>query len=756
MVTKKTAKKVARKKKITKKKIVRLNINESFSEVNQENNLKQNFTSIGKSGTFVSGGRHQGDHITTLDGVLGQIEYEKMMRSDTQVRKIYHSMANPIRSAKWDITPASDDPKDLEVAALIKQILFKDIPGGWKKKLDEILSYPMKGFALFEIVHRNYDIKPFGPYTGLANMGFRDQRTLEEWEYDRDTEALKRVKQRQTGDLSVDDWMPADTLIIFYNEQKGKDLGYPLARMLYGPYKRKLLVKQLQIIGVERTALPVPHVELPDGVRLDSAEAIAAQEQLEAFTGGEQAYFMTPFGWKLTYNTANIFDPSKTQVVVKSENEEMAGAIVAMFLEMGLGGNSGNQAGTESSIDFFYKGLVYLADNIADTINTCLIPSLVRMNYGDTIEVMPELTHSGITEEAGKELMDIVTGYTNAGVIQNDEGLEDHIRKVHNLPKKAEGEKLENQKTKPGTPDPDPDETENEVIELANKRKAKNARTLINSQSERVSAILRENLIFTANKYIADTLKFYKQLPENKKQNATSKVVPGGSAKLKKALRAVFTDISNLALDMARTEVPVKGDIKLSMHNDKFLMRLTQKYGDYSEIKLNDFSQLPAHIQVLIGKQADLITKSTVEELENRIAFQFSSSELNTNDPDLLKQDMENTATKYVNDATKVKATNVTSTLINESRETFFFNDEVLEEIHSFTFTNPSPVSPICVELTGTTFETNDVDSLRFSPPLHHNCKSYLRANLKSSKGVNRLDVTSLSPSAKAKKSITL
>ena len=37
-----------------------------------------------------------------------------------------------------------------------------------------------------------------------------------------------------------------------------------------------------------------------------------------------------------------------------------------------------------------------------------------------------------------------------------------------------------------------------------------------------------------------------------------------------------------------------------------------------------------------------------------------------------------------------------------------------------------------------------------------HNCKSYLRANLKTSKGSDRLEVSTLSPTAKARKSITL
>ena len=37
-----------------------------------------------------------------------------------------------------------------------------------------------------------------------------------------------------------------------------------------------------------------------------------------------------------------------------------------------------------------------------------------------------------------------------------------------------------------------------------------------------------------------------------------------------------------------------------------------------------------------------------------------------------------------------------------------------------------------------------------------HNCKSYLRANTKDLRGIDQLEVSTLSPSAKAKKSITL
>jgi hypothetical protein len=165
---------------------------------------------------------------------------------------------------------------------------------------------------------------------------------------------------------------------------------------------------------------------------------------------------------------------------------------------------------------------------------------------------------------------------------------------------------------------------------------------------------------------------------------------------------------------------------------------------------------LPAHIQVLIGTEAELVSKSATEELTNKVAFQFSSMAVKVSDPNMIKQSMEDAADDYIEKATAIKGANVSATLVNEARDTFFFDDDVIDEIHSFTFTNPDPKTLICRELTGTVFKTNDAESLRFTPPLHHNCKSYLIANLKTSKGAKSLEVSTLSPTAKAKEGITL
>lgn len=720
-----------------------------------------NYTEVGRSGTFISSFIVQNDYLSELNGVSGQEIYTEMLLSESQIRKVYHAVSNPIKSAKWSIEPASGEKADIEAAALIEHILFHDLPDGFTSKLDEILTFPWHGHAVFEVIHKNRTHKKFGPYTGLANLAFRDQRSLDKWIFS-SAGILERIHQIQSGDVAVDVDLLAENLLIFYNEKKGNDNGYPFCRMMYGNHKRKLLYKQLQAIGIERAAIPVPHLLLPDTIDYTSDEYADAVAQLAAFTQAEQAFFITPAGYDLKYNQTGTFDPSKVQVAIKAENEEIAGSVVAMWLEMGIGGNSAVGSSTSESIGFFRAGIEYIADKIKDKINLELIPNLIALNFGDTLEVLPKLIHNGISDEAGKELMEIVTGYVEKGVITPDPLLEDHLRKAHNLPKKVEGTALENQTVeKPAesaSPETVTNETisKNEEVQLSSKDKIKNPKQLIDQQASKVSETIKSNLSFISSKYINDVMASYRKLPNDKKQKATDNTRVGGAVSFKKDLKRVLTETVNMAIDLARTEVPSKKNIELSNH-ERDVLRMVEKFGDISEIKLSEFSKLPGYLQILLTKQSDLISSDAIADLKNRLDFSFSSIEVKTVSEEIIQQALEEEATAYLNSgAMVVKGVNASSIMVNEGRDAFFFEPDVLEEIHSFTFVNSDPKAPICKELAGTTFNTNDAESLRYTPPLHHNCKSYLRANLKESKGVERLQISSLSPSAEAKKSITL
>lgn len=699
----------------------------------------------GNSGTSITSMVYQNEYLSELTGVEAHTIYNKMRRSDPQVRKVLSAITSPIKAATWSFEAASTEEKDVKAAALMERIFFTDLD--YDHKLGEILTFLAHGFSIFEVIHENKTSQEFGAYTGLANLAFRNQATITEWKIDGRTSQLTDVHQEQSGDNEVDVWLKTDTLLMFFNEREGDDNGFPLLRPLYGPYKRKLLIETLKMIGIERSAIPTPTLRVPQKISPKDEEYKAAVAVLSGFTSAENSYITYPEGWELELNQNTGFDPMKLEDSIKREDEKMAGAILATFLELGTGGNGGAYALGENLEQFFAQVISSFAKGIANTINTRLIPNLIRLNFGDSIEVMPKLVFNGITDKVGKEFMEIVTGYTNAGIIQKDEPLEDHVRKVHSLPKKAEGTMLENQESNDEISDGDTDAEDNSTtvveeedstneepsspVELSEKIKLAEAKTpkgLISQESMTINEVMKSNLQFIGEKLVADIVRKYKQLPENSKLKAIDNIKLGGTAKYKRQLKGTLTTTSTKALEQVKLEVPGASDVKLK--NDEDFFKLLDKYGTIKFTE-HEFSALPAHVRKLITLQSNRIVDRQAGELEDRVAFTFMQTEQSTDSAAVVEKELSDAADKYVNSpAISTAATNVSSTLINQTRNEFFFDDEVLEEIYAFRFNNADPKASICKRLAGQVFAKNDAEFMQYSPPLHHQCKSYLSAVL--------------------------
>lgn len=736
--------------------------------------LKLNTKEKGTSGTDISALVYQSEYLNELIGVEAHTIYNKMRKSDTQVRKVMSAVISPIKAATWSIPPVSDDPKDIEAAALLERIFFTDLD--YDHKLGEILTFLPHGFALFEVIHENKESKDFGQYTGLANLAFRNQTTITEWKVDQRTSKLLEVHQEQSGDAPVNVWIPTDTMLMFFNEREGDDNGFPLLRPLYGAYKRKLLTETLKMVGIERSAIPTPTLSVPQDIDVEDVEYKAAIELLVNFTSAQDSYIAYPDGWNLELHQNSGFDPMKLEDSIKREDEKMAGAILATFLELGTGGNGGSYALGDNLERFFAQVISSFAKAVANTINTKLIPNLIRLNYGDSIEVMPKIVFTGITDRVGKEFMETITGYTNAGVVSKDEPLEDYVRRVHNLPKKADGEMVDNQESNeneenesedlsnggdPDSGDTDPSDdsslddddlqlSELNAIKLA---EAKTPQTLIGQEAKIIADVMRTNLQFIGEKLVADVMRKYKQLPESQKLKAIDNMKLGGTAKYKSQLKGTLTTTANKALDQAQDELPAAADVKLKNNEEAF--KMLDSYGSFKFVD-SDFSSLPAHVRKLITLQSNRVVDRQAGEVADRVAFTFMQNEQTTDSAAAIEKELSNSVKDYVESGRiDTAATNVSSTVVNQTRNEFFFDDEVLEEIYAFRFNNSDPKSDICKKLTGRVFAKNDTEFLAFSPPLHHNCKSYLSAVPMAGKA--RPTIEPLPPiTATDRKSITL
>jgi len=720
-----------------------------MSETSDENKLKLSLSPRGNSGTPITSMVYLSEYLADLVGVSGHEIYNKMRRSDPQVRKIMAAIYGPIKAADFTVEPASIEPRDIEAAALMDHILFRDIP--FKKKiLNEILTFLPHGYSAFEVVHENRINKEFGPYTGLNCLGFRNQTTLTEWKVDAKTSALQWVKQKVSGDNELEVEIPKDNLLLFINEQEGDDNGFPLLRPLYGPYKRKLITETLKMIGIEKFAIGTPTLTVPKDVKPTDVEYIEAIRVLNMFVSGHDAYLAFPEGWLMDLHGNDGFDPMKLEDSIKREDEKMAGAILATFLELGTGGNGGAFALGENLEKFFSNVVNSFAKVITDTINTELIPNLMALNYGDEFENFPAMKCSGINDRVGKELMEIVTGYTNAGVISKDESLHDYLRRSHGLPNKDEGALLDNgESLDDGNPDDTPPDTDNtnsgndndeqsdqivdEDVQLSETVKlAETPKKLMETQRDDIREAMRSNLVQMKDKLIFDVMKKYKSLPESGKLKAVDNIKIGYIAQYKRQLKGILTTTATKALADVRKEVPAASNTKLAA-NDSMLALLdeveTVKFVD------NDFSALPAHVRKLLQLQANRIVDKQAADLADRVSFQFMSTSQTSDSVLAITKEIDDAATAYIDaGAIDTASQNVASTVVNQTRNEFFYAPEVLEQIYAFKFNNFDPVAAICKKLAGKVFSKDDAEFLSYSPPLHHNCKSYVTAVTNSAK----------------------
>ena len=245
--------------------------------------------------------------------------------------------------------------------------------------------------------------------------------------------------------------------------------------------------------------------------------------------------------------------------------------------------------------------------------------------------------------------------------------------------------------------------------------------------------IMQANLANIAEDMIDQVIKKSKKLKGMDKFNAIKDIKPKGIDVYKNEILTVMAVIASDSLDQVRKEIPKASKVKF-IENEERLM-------------FGEFENLPKDIRQRITQSNDLLVGTQIADLEKSIFLQFDSSTSSGKDIAVIKKDMEEKAEKYIlGSSVRVASTISSSQIVNESRNGFFFEDEVLDEIEAFQFMNSDPVTLICKDLVGTVFSKNEANHFLYTPPLHYNCKSWIRAIIKLDKNQK---ITRLKPSSK-------
>lgn len=708
-----------------------------------EAGARTNIKPIGASGTELYSGYFSEEYLQELRGRRGAKLFDEIRRSESQIAMILNAVMNPIKAATWEFEAAEveggENHKEL-VEFCAKEMV------DWQTHVHEALTFMVFGYSVFEIVNNVvYNHPKFGTFNGLRALAFRSQKSIERWNVDNGTGELRSVTQYTQGDLTpghssaqmVD--LPAEFLLIMTLQKEGDNYeGISALRPMYGPWFRKNLYQKLIAIGIEQSAIGTPLGTIPAG-KQDTEQTDAFKEMLSNFTAHESAYLIKPAGWEVEL-IRNQFDPAKIKEVIVLENTEMVNSVVANFLSLGMNGGSGSFAlGTDLS-DFFLTGLQNYADIVCGVWNRRLIPTLVKQNFGEQ-QTYPQLKATGINDKAGKELAEIIGALVGNNVIKADMKLEEFLRKQYRLPKVDLTSTRE-----PAAPAPSfgPAQFSESSILLAEKDFGKQ----IDKDRDKVKAIMEKELVDILDDYKKQIARLYKAATPQGRQAIALKLEPK-TTKYNAALKEIFAEIALRAYNDAKKETPKVKNIKLNES-----IQLAAPRGGY-------FDALPPHIKTLVRTQAALVSGTQAADLEKIVTFQYSTSQASTENLDQILLDISSAATPTIEGATAkgvsttASAGNAVSTIVNQARLDWFFEPEVLDTIESFTFFNEDPVSEVCQELDGTTWAVGDPDIDRYSPPLHHNCKSRIKPNSKGAEG-NPKTVNGTSLSKKALNAITL
>lgn len=422
----------------------------------------------GVSGTPITGGFlvDLGEYNSELMGRNAISVYEKMRRSDAQVRATLAACKLPILSARWEIVEAQS-PQEIGsrgrgaekrssagagkmTAAKAKEVVeflrdnlfggleFQTTTGGWvSQSWQSVISNALLmldfGCAVHEDVWR-----VDGDRIRLRALPSRLPLTFYRWHTEADGETLLALEQYgYRGDQFLNVLLPADKIARFTYQQEGANFwGIALLRAMYPHWYVKSKLYRIDAIANERNALGIPVFRLSPGFAAeDKAAAYSFVTQLAAHeaTGLVEPPGEPHTGLRIAGYEGNLRDVMPS---IQHHNEMISRAALSTFMDLGQSAH-GSRALGASATDFFMLGLQSVADQIAMEITQSTIRRLVAINFGGDAPC-PRLIPANVQARSISETTADLVALAQQGLVVSEKNIRRVIRERFALPDESE------------------------------------------------------------------------------------------------------------------------------------------------------------------------------------------------------------------------------------------------------------------------------------------------------------------------------
>jgi len=371
--------------------------------------------------------------------------FDKMYRTDPDVRRVVWMASNPVIGATWTAEPFGGDEaeeKDRQVAEDLEWALFSHMRPGFKGHLIELLPILIRsGFVPFEGVWEAVERdgrKLIVPKT----LGLRLPRSIERF-IDKDGELVELKQFLPTGAGTVD--LPIEDLVYYRVGAEGDNWeGISLLRAAYKPWYLKDKLEKIDVIKAERQAIGVPICYPPVGAVKEQLEEM--EEILGGVRAAEQGFIIAPGphaqdlkeltsskGWRI--EILGIGDGETTTDIKPSleyHSDKIAAAFIAEFMRLGQGTQSvGARATADVQQDPFLAAVEALGSVVESALEP-LVDRFVALNY--EVEEPPKLRMSLVDSTTLNELAEFVAKLVEKEALHPDNELEDWLRDRADLP----------------------------------------------------------------------------------------------------------------------------------------------------------------------------------------------------------------------------------------------------------------------------------------------------------------------------------
>lgn len=420
---------------------------------------------LGRTGLRRYGGVLYEEFLPELRGRRGVEVYHEMAENDDMVGAILFSIEMLVKQASWSIEPAGATAKDKEAAEFV-QGCMDDMQDTWIDTISEILSFITYGWSYHEIVYKRRMGRTKDPRTnskyndgliGWQKLPIRGQETLYEWEYDEE-ENLTGMTQQPPPSYNLYT-IPLDKALLFRTKsRKDNPEGRSVLRNAYRSWYFKRRIQEIEGIGIERDLAGLPVINVPEGLDIwdannpDTTKLRASLETMVKNIRRDQAEgVVLPFGFELKLLNSGGTRQFNTNEIIDRYDSRIAMTVLADFILLGHQ-QTGSFALSSDKTELFSMAIGAYLDIICEVFNNKAIPLLIDIN-GDHFKGItdyPYMTHGDVEDVNMAELSTFIKDMTGTGVLVPDDGLEDYVRQVGNLPERVEGTLAAERQT--GTP----------------------------------------------------------------------------------------------------------------------------------------------------------------------------------------------------------------------------------------------------------------------------------------------------------------